>query len=184
MRTITTASTLSALAIAGGVLSLIPLVDAAATDSVTVSGLPLHVEPGAAGIGQAAPEALGEVTLHGLPLSTRLLLTLTPTLGTLLAVAGLLLLIRVLTRISSGRPFHRDTVRDLRIIGLLLLVWAAVMPGLNMLLTMVALADRSSDVSFSTTYSLLPLIACITAFLVAQAFERGRQLEDDVEGLV
>lgn len=184
VRSLGSASVVSVLIALCALFIVVDAVRSLTGSSMVVRGIPITVAPDAAGIGTASPSAVGDVTISGLPTGTRLMLLTTPVLSALIVLAGIFLVMRVLGEISQGRPFTAANVTRLRVLGLLLLAWAAVLPALSMLLTMLALSDRSDTTSFVTDVPMLPLLSCITAFAVAQAFERGRRLEDDVEGLV
>ena len=111
--------------------------------------------------------------------------------GLLLAamtIAVAWLLFQLLRSTRAGEPFTRQNVRRINTIALIVGI-GGVMGQLAQ-----AFADNSiyttgrlphlSNVTFEATFTPLPLVAMLVIALIGEAFHRGVELRDDVEGLV
>lgn len=128
--------------------------------------------------------------LHAFTLSwpVRLLTEAGPSLGLgCLALSGLLLF-RTLRSIRDGSPFHPSNPRRLRLIGLLAVIGGL---GAQLLETFARMAVLESTgladagpVRLSATIDVTWVLLGICALAFAEAFDRGRALRDDLDGLV
>ena len=105
-----------------------------------------------------------------------------------LTIAVAWLLFRLLRSTQAGEPFTKRNVRRINTIALIVGI-GGVMGQLaqgiadNAILTTGRLPDRGG-LPFVFTFSPLPLVAMLVIALIGEAFRRGVQLRDDVEGLV
>jgi hypothetical protein len=104
-----------------------------------------------------------------------------------LAVAGLLLA-RVVRTISAGQPFDARNPRRLRIIAVLILTGGIGSQYLEAI-TRFTLLNRTgaapdSALAASANLNLTWLFIFAIIVVLAQAFDRGRSMADDVEGLI
>lgn len=104
--------------------------------------------------------------------------------------AGALLLRRLLLSIAEGEPFRRGNAARIAGIAALTLggsIGAAVTPGLagGLVLERLGLDGADSPVA-ATTFSFpqTPLLAALLLLTLAEAFRRGTELAQDVDGLV
>lgn len=105
-----------------------------------------------------------------------------------LAVAGFLLH-RTLRSIRTGTPFEAANPRRLRIIGLLAVVGGLggqLLEGVSRLaiLDHTEMTGPESPVKLSLTMGFTWIVIGALALALAEAFARGRDLSDDVAGLV
>jgi len=133
-------------------------------------------------------DATVELMLTDATLSERLTQALPELLIAAMTIAVALLLYRLLRDTQAGEPFTRRNVW--RISTTALIVGIGGMPvqfvqGVadNMIQTSGRIPDQG-DPSFVFTFGPLPLVAGIVIALIGEAFRRGVQLRDDVEGLV
>jgi len=118
------------------------------------------------------------------------LLTEVPSAVSLLAVGlGALLLGRLLTSVGSGRPFDRRNPRRLRQLALLVAIGATGAQLLDWTAAAAVLRHVDMDradapILASASVSPVPLAIAGLLLVAADAFRRGRELADDVEGLV
>lgn len=124
-----------------------------------------------------------------LPWALRLLSEAGPSLLlACLAVAGVLLH-RTLRSIRTGTPFDAANPRRLRIIGLL-----AVIGGLGgelleaaarlTILDHTGMTGPDSPVELSASFGFTWIVVGALSLALAEAFARGRELTDDVDGLI
>jgi len=143
--------------------------------------------PGLAGTGLGHGSADYSLLLPD-PSVRQRLLDLLPGLGYLaIVLVGAWLVLRVMTDIGRGDPFHPRNVRRLRIIGGLLafgwpIVFFAELTCRFAILTGLDLGDLGPRAGF--TIPVLPVIAGMVVALLAEAFKAGSRLRRDVEGLV
>ena len=133
-------------------------------------------------------DATVELMLTDATLSERLTQALPELLIAAMTIAVALLLYQLLRDTQAGEPFTRRNVW--RISTTALIVGIGGMPvqfvqGVadNMIQTSGRIPDQG-DPSFVFTFGPLPLVAGIVIALIGEAFRRGVQLRDDVEGLV
>lgn len=126
-----------------------------------------------------------------LPVGLRVLTQLPWTLAGLLVLAGAWLLWRMLLEVAAGRPFHPRMPGRLR--GLALVVFAgSLFPSMVEGAASAAVLDHLGGLPESSPLAFqlfeigfpVPFLIVMVLFVAAQVFESGRQLEDEVEGLV
>ena len=103
----------------------------------------------------------------------------------MLFIAILWVLHRILDSVREGDPFNSSNVRRLRTIGLLLLVGAPI-AGLVQSGFEQALASSTTGAGSGLSFSLPgeALIAGLGVFVLAQVFAHGVQLREEAEGTV
>ena len=103
--------------------------------------------------------------------------------------ATALLLLPVLTSIREGAAFRPGHARRLGVLAAVVAVYGVVAP----LLTAAATASVLHRTGLSqqrvfepdgATFGFLPFVVAVGLLVLAEAFRRGEQLADDVEGLV
>ena len=105
-----------------------------------------------------------------------------------LTIAVAWLLFRLLRSTQAGEPFTKRNVKRINTIALIVGI-GGVMGQLaqgiadNAIQTTGRLPDRGG-LTFMFTFSPLPLVAMLVIAFIGEAFRRGVQLRDDVEGLV
>ena len=169
----------------GGVVS-VPTLDPGALGSLSVPGLPedgfLQLDPTAGGLTYYA---------SSLPWPLRLLTEAGPSVMALCTAVGAWLLWRLLRDIAAGRPFHPRN--PLRIGGIAVAILIGVIAGGLLQNIATATVMGRSGIQFGEPpfrdmtvmqVSLAPVIVAFVLFIVADVFRRGRQLSEDVEGLV
>lgn len=128
-----------------------------------------------------------ELHVEALSLPTRLLTQAGPSLLlACLAVAGFLLQ-RTLRTIRTGAPFAPGNPLRLRVIGLLIVVGGMGSAVLDMFARMAvfdAVGLTDGPVRFSAVLQLSWALGGLAALALAEAFDRGRILTDDVAGLI
>lgn len=156
-------------------------------DAFDVPGLPagtyVELDPGQGGL-----------TYHASELSwpLRLLTEAPAAVGGLCTAVGAWLLWRILREIAAGRPFHPRN--PARIAGIGVAVIAGVVVG-NLLQNFATaeVLERTGAGGSASTFGagltiidlpLMPVVLALVLFIVADVFRRGRQLTEDVEGLV
>ena len=102
---------------------------------------------------------------------------------------GAVLLRRLLLSVADGRPF--DPGNAARIAGIAGLVVVASLAnsflpiiGTHLVLTRAGLAGAESPVIAGSTLPLTPLLVAAILLALAEAFRRGTELAQDVDGLV
>ena len=102
-----------------------------------------------------------------------------------LAIAILWVLHRILDSVREGDPFNSSNVRRLRTIGLLLLVGAPI-AGLVQSGFEQALASSTTGAGSGLSFSIPgdALIAGLGVFVLAQVFAHGVRLREEAEGTV
>ena len=112
--------------------------------------------------------------------------TLLPAVVAVVALAiGAWMTIRLLRSIAAGDPFGRGQVRRLRIVAaLLLLVPPAVAIGSSLAVASAATRHDLGGWEFTIDLPVAWLLAGLVVAALAQAFEAGGALRDEVEGLV
>ncbi|WP_134771957.1 DUF2975 domain-containing protein [Ornithinimicrobium flavum] len=151
---------------------------------VTLTGVPVEVDPGAAGAGQVVSGvADAHVLVGGVSAAHLALLLLAPVLTVAAAVWGAVLLSRFLQDLAAGTPFARANVRRLRVIALLLLLVPPV-AGAVYGAARALIMDQAGAPGFLVTVTPAWLVAGLLVAAVAQAFAAGARLQDDVDGLV
>lgn len=109
-------------------------------------------------------------------------------LGLSLGVGGVLLR-RLLLSIAEGRPFRAGNARRLATIAVLVAAGgtlAGVLPDLAGVLVLDRLGRTGPGSPFEVgvTFPLLPVLVAPVILALAEAFRRGAELADDVDGLV
>ena len=109
-------------------------------------------------------------------------------LGLSLGVGGVLLR-RLLLSVAEGRPFRAGNARRVATIAVLVAVGgtlAGVFPDLAGVLVLDRLGVTGPDSPFSlgVTFPLRPVLVAPVILALAEAFRRGAELADDVDGLV
>lgn len=104
-----------------------------------------------------------------------------------LAVAGAVVVQRVMKAVSTGAPFAAAQVGRLRLLAALLAFGSVVHAFLALscngaILGRADLGGLSPALSFS--FPWLPMVLGVVIAMIAEAFKAGARLQDDVEGLV
>lgn len=166
----------------GGSVTVTPA-DGGGERSLDVAGLPEGVS-----VVDATAEA--RLTASELPAGLRVLTEL-PTVFALLAVAvGAWLLGRVLSTVHAGHPFDRRNPGRLAGLAAAVLLGGLVVPLTEGIVTTAVLdhldlvGPGSAFLSFETTLSFVPVGVALALTAAAEAFRRGRALEDELEGTV
>jgi len=129
-----------------------------------------------------------ELMLTAATLGERLTQALPELLIAAMTIAVAWLLYRLLRDTQAGEPFTRRNVWRINTIAFVVgLGWILVQfaQGVadNMIQTTGRIPDQG-DPSFVFTFTPLPLAAGIVIALIGEAFRRGVEIRDDVEGLV
>jgi hypothetical protein len=129
-----------------------------------------------------------KLLLSDAALGERLTQALPDLLIAAMTVAVAWLLFQLLRDTQAQEPFTRRNVRRINMIALVIglggvLVQFALGIADNAIQTSGRIPDQG-DPSFVFTFAPLPLVAGIVIALIGEAFRRGVQLRDDVEGLV
>lgn len=102
-----------------------------------------------------------------------------------LVVIAVVVALRALGAAQSGRPFQARVQRGLRILALLALVGAIVLPTLGgMADAEVIRAATTEQVSPSMSISFVWIAVALLLMLLAEVFRQGEAMADDVDGLV
>jgi len=114
--------------------------------------------------------------------------SLLPDLVTALAlVLGCLTLWRLLTLTRAGEPFSTAGVRQVRVLSILVLAYAVVVPFLRLLadaLVMTPVQDQL-EVRFQLeVQDFAPFVIGLVMLVAAECFRQGLRLREDVAGLV
>ncbi|WP_158544841.1 DUF2975 domain-containing protein [Blastococcus sp. TF02-9] len=161
----------------------VTLAEPAGSGSPDVAGLPEDV---------VVADVSNEFRLTALELPAGLrVLTGLPDVLTLLSVAvGAWLLGRVLSAIHDGRPFDRRNPGRLAGLAAAVLVGGLVVPvveavGTSAVLDHLDLVGPDGPfLAFEATLSFVPVGVALALVGAAEAFRRGRALEDELEGTV
>lgn len=117
----------------------------------------------------------------------RLVALLPGAAGSLLVAAGALLLLGFVRRVQDGAPFAPGSVRVLRTLAGLVVAGAILVPLLDMVadnrLVGAALTE-GAEPPVSATFGFGWFLLAVLLLVLAEAFDRGVRLADDVEGLV
>lgn len=118
----------------------------------------------------------------------RWLVSLLPDLvtGAVIAVSALLVL-RLIKRIESGEPFDTSSVWYVRILGLLTFCYGLFMPLLVLTVGVVLTFGVQDPPSYGFQFDgsdFLPIAVGLVLLVVAEVWRRGREIADDVDGLV
>lgn len=169
---------------AAGAYPLFVTLDWALRRQVTLTGVPVEVDKGAAGAGEvvgAMTEAhvlVGDVSAGHLAL-----LLVGPVLAVTGAVWGALLLGRFLRDLAAGTQFDRVNVTRLRVVALLLML-VPVGAGLVYSIARANIMDAAGADGFIVSFTPAWLVAGLLVAAVAQAFAAGSRLQHDVDGLI
>jgi hypothetical protein len=103
--------------------------------------------------------------------------------------AAALLLLPVLTSIREGEPFRPGHARRFSVLAGVVAVYGVVGPLLpaaatSSVLHRTGLSQTRVFEPDGATFGLLPFVVVVGLLVLAEAFRRGEQLADDVEGLV
>ncbi|HZJ07928.1 MAG TPA: DUF2975 domain-containing protein [Nocardioidaceae bacterium] len=133
-------------------------------------------------------EATMELLLTNATLGERLTQALPEFLIAGLTIAVAWMLFQLLRSTQAREPFTLRNVRRINTIALVIgLGWIVVQfaQGVadNAIQTMGRLPDNG-DLAFVFTFTPLPLVVMLVIALIGEAFRRGVQIRDDVEGLV
>lgn len=159
-------------------------VDWARRRQVTLSGVPVDVDPGAAGAGEVVGgPAEVDVLVQDVGAGHFVLILLATLLSVGGAVWGSVLLSRFLRDLGAGAPFAPANVTRLRVVALLLVV-VPLLAELVYALARAMIMDAAGGEGFLMTFTPGWLVAGLLVAAVAQAFAAGTRLQDDVDGLV
>lgn len=151
---------------------------------VTLTGVPVELDKGAAGAGEVvggiteAHVLVSEVSAGHLAL-----LLVGPLLAAAAAVWGAVLVGRFLRDLAAGTPFDRANVTRLRLIALLLML-VPVGAGLVYSIARAEIMNTAGVFSFTISFTPAWLVAGLLVAAVAQAFAAGSRLQHDIDGLV
>lgn len=166
----------------GGSVSVTPA-DLSGGRSLDVTGLPEWVS-----VVDATTEA--RLTASELPAGLRGLTELPTVLALLCVAVGAWLLGRVLSAIHDRRPFDRRNPGRLAGLAAAVLVGGLLVPLTEGAVATAVLAyldlldPEPAFLSFEMTLSFVPIGVALTLTAAAEAFRRGRALEDELEGTV
>ena len=129
-----------------------------------------------------------ELMLTDATLGERLTQALPELLFAAMTIAVAWLLYQLLRSTQAGEPFTRRNVMRLNVIALTVGIgWMPVQFAQGVADNMIQASGRIPDQggpTFVFTFTPLPLVAGIVIALIGEAFRRGVELRDDVEGLV
>ena len=105
---------------------------------------------------------------------------------TVVVVVAAVVLWRLVVTTQRGRPFDGRAVRQLRVLGVLVLAYACVATFADpLVLLAVFWSVQAPLVGFTLDLSgLFPLVVALLLLVLAEGFRVGSRLHDDVEGLV
>jgi hypothetical protein len=145
----------------------------------------LDLPEGATLIGDLIP-----VQLHvpDLPLGLRLLAQADDVLLFLSIAVGALALALVLRAVRAGRPFARRNATWLGVVAVAVVVGGGIAPvlrdhGATAALQHLGVLDHG-EFAMVSSFSLAPVVLGIVVLGIAEAFRRGAEMTDDVDGLV
>ena len=129
-----------------------------------------------------------ELMLTDATLGERLTQALPKLLFAAMAITVALLLYQLLRDTRAGEPFTRRNAWRINTTALIVGIgWMPVQFTQGVADSMIQTSGRipyQGDPSFVFTFTPLPLVAGIVIALIGEAFRRGVELRDDVEGLV
>jgi Protein of unknown function (DUF2975) len=143
-------------------------------DETTASGV----------VGRYSDEVLW--TIADPTVGQRLALLLPPLFATAMLAAGCVFLWRLVAAAQRGEPFTPVAVRQLQAVGLLVVAYGLVRPFLDPLVELLLFAPGGvPSVAFTLDFSLLlPIVAGTLVMVVAECFQIGTRMREDVDGLV
>lgn len=120
------------------------------------------------------------------PLGLRVLTDLGTSVWALAVAAIAVLLALVVGSISSGHPFHLKNAKRITWIAIAILVGSLGADSLNFLQAhlLYDYLDLQPPLQVVPYYSWTPVLLAALMFVLAFAFRRGQEIQDDVEGLV
>jgi len=125
-----------------------------------------------------------------LPTGLRVLTELSTSLTALAVAVGAWLLARVISSIQDGRPFDRHNARRLAAVAAAVVLGGTVAPMLDgfvndlVVQAVEPVAPGSPLTAVVFEFRMAPLFVAVLLLAGAEAFRRGRELADDVAGLV
>lgn len=150
---------------------------------VTLLGVPVDVEQGAAGVGRVMGEAEAQVLVDSVPAADFALLMAGVLTGVAATIWGGVLLTKLLRDLGQGEPFTRANVTRLRTIAVLLLVTPLLASVLGAAARSAILAG-TGDGGLIFTIEQGWVVAGLLVAATAQAFASGARLRADVDGLI
>jgi hypothetical protein len=167
----------------------VPVADAARNAPLAVSYMTkltsgIQLPRGATHDGQVTMELL----LKDASLGERLVQALPGLLSAVVTIAVVWQLFQLLRTTQAGDPFTRRNVRRIYTIAFIIgFGWTPVMFAQGMAVNAMYVSDRvprPSHPTFTLPFTLVPLVVMLVILLIGEAFRRGVELRDDVEGLV
>lgn len=154
----------------------------------TVPNLPLNASLTATSVDGLTVNAVAETAADGgpVPWELRLLTDLGTSVWALALAVIAILLALIVASISAGNPFHAKNTGRLIGVSVAILAGSFGADSVN-LLSAHLLYDYLAlkpPLAVSAYYSLTPVLMAALILVLASAFRRGRQIQDDVEGLV
>ena len=159
-------------------------------------GGPLHILGHAAGVGPVVDEPTpgiegrysGEVvwTVSD-PTAAQWLASLAPILlTTVLLGGGCLFLWRLVVATQREEPFTATAVRQLRVVGILVLAYGVLRPFFEPAVALVVFWSESApSLAISLDFAtLFPLVVGFLVLAMAESFRIGTRIRADVDGLV
>lgn len=151
---------------------------------VTLTGVPVEVNKGAAGAGEVVGGMTqAHVLVSGVSAGHLALLLIGPVMAVTAAAWGALLVGRFLRDLAAGTPFHPANVTRLWVVALLLIL-VPVAAGLVYSIASAEIMDAAGAFGFTFSFTPAWLVAGLLVAAVAQAFAAGTRLQQDVDGLV
>ena len=156
---------------------------------VTLTGVPVDVDKGAAGAGEVVGAMTqAHVLVSEVSAGHLALLLAGPVLAVAAAAWGGLLLGRFLRDLAAGTQFDRANVTRLRVVALLLIL-VPVLADLVYSIARATIMDAAGADSFAVSFTpawlvAVLLVAGLLVAAVAQAFAAGTRLQHDVDGLI
>ncbi|ANS79254.1 hypothetical protein SGUI_1858 [Serinicoccus hydrothermalis] len=150
---------------------------------VTLVGVPLEVDAGAAGTGRVVGMPDAQVLVDGVSAGHFALLMAPQVLSLAAMVWGAVLVTRLLRDMGRGEPFTRINVWRLRVMALLLVVVPIVADFVTAVATAKILMARDVR-AFAFEFSFGWMVGGLLLAAIAQAFANGTKLRADVDGLV
>jgi hypothetical protein len=119
-------------------------------------------------------------------LGQRLLLVLPQIIGSLLLLVILTLLLQMTRTLRGGDVFVPENARRLSVIGLTVLVQAALTPALSAITTemLVSGTPAADHIPFSATFTGENFLLASLILALGEVFRLGTKLRADTEGLV
>ena len=105
---------------------------------------------------------------------------------TVLLALGAVVLWRLVSVTQRGVPFDRRAVRQLRVLGVLVMAYGILRPvGAMMTWLVVFWSSPAPSVAFGlAVFDLFPFVVGSLVLVVAECFRIGLRLSDDTTGLV